>query len=79
MLKRALVDEISSSEIDRSYARAREAGAVGGKLLGAGGGGFLLLYVRQQDQKRLRKAISELREIPIRLEPKGSELFYVRQ
>jgi D-glycero-alpha-D-manno-heptose-7-phosphate kinase len=77
MLKKALVDEISSSEIDGFYARARAAGAVGGKLLGAGGGGFLLLYVRQEDQERVREAIPELKEVPFGLEPEGSVFFSV--
>ena len=61
MIKRGLSSKTATSEIDQAYARARAAGAVGGKLLGAGGGGFLLLYV---EPDRLSEARVELTELP---------------
>jgi D-glycero-alpha-D-manno-heptose-7-phosphate kinase len=56
---------------------AREAGAVGGKILGAGGGGFLMLYVEEPDQPKVRAALAELKESPFRFEPQGSKIIYV--
>ena len=52
MLKRRLSDRVSNSEVDALYETARRAGAIGGKLLGAGGGGFVLLFVRPEDRAR---------------------------
>ena len=77
MLKKELVGGISSAEIDRLYIQARDAGALGGKILGAGGGGFILLYVEKQNQDRVRKALSTLKEISVNLEPQGSKIIYV--
>ncbi len=77
LYKRSLVDRISSDSIDAYYERAREAGAIGGKLLGAGGGGFLLFYVEPQNQGRVRHALRELQELPFRFEPQGSKVIYV--
>ncbi|MBF0619634.1 MAG: GHMP kinase [Candidatus Omnitrophica bacterium] len=77
LLKKNLADGISSGEIDQYYDRARQAGAVGGKILGAGAGGFLLLYCREEDQKAVRKALEALKESPFKLEPQGSKIIYV--
>jgi D-glycero-alpha-D-manno-heptose-7-phosphate kinase len=74
--KRRLVG-VSSPKIDAWYARARKAGALGGKLLGAGGGGFLLFYVPRENQPAVRKALSDLREMPISLEDGGSRIMYI--
>lgn len=71
-LKRQLASRVSSPEIDAMYATARRAGAVGGKLSGAGGGGFLLLYARPQDHQALRAALHGLSELEFNLEPEGS-------
>src|SRR5207248_9160657 len=57
--KRLLADGISTPEIDELYATARRLGAVGGKLLGAGGGGFLLLMTRFDDRGRLTRALRD--------------------
>jgi D-glycero-alpha-D-manno-heptose-7-phosphate kinase len=77
LLKRALVSCISNGAIDGCYRRAREAGAIGGKLLGAGGGGFLLFYVEPQKQISVRQALSSLKELPFQFEPQGSKIIYV--
>jgi D-glycero-alpha-D-manno-heptose-7-phosphate kinase len=75
--KRTIVNAISNDAINEFYDRALEAGALGGKLLGAGGGGFLLFYVEQQNQGRVREALSDLQELPFHFEPQGSQVIYV--
>ena len=62
ILKRSLTKIISNGVIDSYYEKARSAGALGGKLLGAGGGGFLLLYVEKQNRERVIKSLKELSE-----------------
>ena len=74
--KRELATNISSGEIDAIYAHAREHGAIGGKVLGAGGGGFLLLICEPHKQEGLRQAMSALREIRFNLENHGSQVIY---
>ena len=76
MLKRTLTGGISSGEIDGWYQRARKAGALGGKILGAGGGGFLLMYVPQERQPAVADALHELRRIPFRFEREGSKIVF---
>lgn len=78
LLKRQLSSAISTPAIDKWYERARRAGAVGGKLLGAGGGGFLLFFIEPEHQDDVRKALSELRQVPIRLEEYGSQVIFYR-
>ena len=75
-LKRELAAGISSSDIDELYERAKGAGAIGGKIAGAGGGGFLLLYCKPEMQASVREALSPLRELPFSLEPEGSVVIY---
>jgi D-glycero-alpha-D-manno-heptose-7-phosphate kinase len=75
--KRKLATLISNSVIDEYYERACKAGAVGGKILGAGGGGFLLLYCDEHDQDKVRTALTNLKEIPFEFEPQGSKIIYV--
>jgi len=77
LLKRSLVNSITSDEIDTYYETARKAGAIGGKLLGAGGGGFLLFYVEKQNHTKVREALSMLQELPFRFEPQGSKVIYL--
>lgn len=72
--KRRLSDRITNSTIDEIYSEAINAGALGGKLLGAGGGGFLLLFVRPQDQSKVRGALSKLVHVPIKFEKSGSSV-----
>lgn len=75
-IKRGLGDRVSSEGIDGLYARALDAGAVGGKLLGAGGGGFLLFYVEPDAQASVREALSRLMEIPFRFEDGGTRVVH---
>lgn len=74
MLKRELSDKVSTPEIDELYYRACKAGALGGKVLGAGGGGFLLFYVPLEDQAAVREALSGLLEVPFRFGNEGSRV-----
>jgi D-glycero-alpha-D-manno-heptose-7-phosphate kinase len=76
MLKRELASGISNPVIDDWYEAARAAGAVGGKILGAGGGGFLLLYVPLERQTAVRQTLSGLRQIPFRFESDGSRIIF---
>lgn len=77
MLKRKLASNVSSEFIDSQYEAAMNAGALGGKILGAGGGGFLLLFVEPQNQIRVRQALPNLRPIDFDFEPQGSKIIYV--
>jgi D-glycero-alpha-D-manno-heptose-7-phosphate kinase len=78
-LKRTVADGISSNGIDEAYARARDAGALGGKLLGAGGCGFLLVYARDRAQASVRAALAQYREVPFRFSSAGSQIRMVDQ
>jgi D-glycero-alpha-D-manno-heptose-7-phosphate kinase len=75
--KKKLAATISSSRIDSIYERALRSGASGGKVLGAGGGGFLLLYASPEHHDCILKALPELRPVPFRFEPQGSKIIYV--
>ena len=77
LLKRSLSSRISTPRIDKLYERALEYGALGGKLLGAGGGGFLLLYCEQDQQARLRNALFDLHELPFRFDWGGAQIVHV--
>ena len=77
LLKRSLVTQISNNAIDDYYEIARNAGAIGGKISGAGGGGFLLFYVEKQNQDRVRAALSDLQELHFSFEPQGSKVIYI--
>ena len=73
-LKRALSDKVSSQMIDALYAKAIEAGALGGKILGAGGGGFLLLFVKPERQAEVKAALNDLVYVPFKFENSGSKV-----
>jgi D-glycero-alpha-D-manno-heptose-7-phosphate kinase len=75
-LKRELASGITNSEIDALYERAIAAGAIGGKIAGAGGGGFLLVYCKPEKQHSVREALQPLRELRFNLEPDGSSVIY---
>lgn len=75
-LKREINGRVSNPVIDGYYERAVSAGALGGKLLGAGGGGFLLFYAPKDKQGRVRKALNSLMEIPFRFENGGTRILY---
>ena len=66
-LKKGLVDVVSTPEIDSIYETAIDAGAVGGKLLGAGGGGFMIFYVEPENQENFKKKLSHLIHVPFDL------------
>lgn len=74
--KKLLAGKISNSHIDDLYKAALEGGAIGGKVVGAGGGGFLLLYCPPARQNGLRQALPGLRELPFRLERDGSKVIF---
>jgi len=76
--KRQLSSAISSPAIDRYYAAARAAGALGGKIAGAGGGGYMLIYCSPSHQRRVRSAMAELglRELPFSFERRGASVLY---
>jgi D-glycero-alpha-D-manno-heptose-7-phosphate kinase len=73
-VKRSFSPQVSNDEIDRTYELARDAGAVGGKLTGAGGGGFLLLFVEPDRQAAVARALDGLIHVPIRFETAGSQI-----
>jgi D-glycero-alpha-D-manno-heptose-7-phosphate kinase len=79
LLKRSLASGISTENIDGWYERARKQGAIGGKLLGAGGGGFLLLYAHPEYHRSIIAALAELDPIAFRFEPQGSKIIYVEE
>jgi predicted kinase related to galactokinase and mevalonate kinase len=76
MLKRGIESKISTNEIDVLYKQAMDAGAVGGKLLGAGGGGFLLFYVEKDKQDHVKKAMNKLLHVPFEFESGGTKVIY---
>lgn len=75
-LKRSLTEKISNPYIDSLYEEARDAGAIGGKLLGAGGGGFLLLLARPHDHPRILERLKNLLHVPFRFENLGSQIIF---
>ena len=75
-VKRSLTNRISTPQIDALYETARAAGAIGGKLLGAGGGGFLLLFVRPEEQARVKEALRGVLHVPFRFESSGSRVIF---
>jgi D-glycero-alpha-D-manno-heptose-7-phosphate kinase len=74
MTKRALDESVSNPFIDEKYEAARRAGALGGKLLGAGGGGFLLMFVPPDRQAAVKAALQGLPFVPVRMERDGTSV-----
>ncbi len=74
LLKRCLGDKVSNGYIEEVYETARRAGAVGGKLLGAGGGGFMLLFVDPERQEEVRERLGRLTCVPFKFESSGSRI-----
>lgn len=74
MLKRELADGVTTTTVDQIYNTAREAGALGGKLLGAGGGGFMLFYVEPKFQESVRKGLNGLVEVTFNVDSSGSKI-----
>ncbi|MBI2028416.1 MAG: GHMP kinase [Candidatus Levybacteria bacterium] len=77
ILKKEMAQGVSSHEIDNWYKKAINAGATGGKILGAGGGGFLLFYAPTEKHKNIIKALSNLKPYTCRFEPQGSKIIFV--
>ena len=73
-IKKSLSDKVSSSAIDELYHRAIKAGATGGKVLGAGGGGFVLFFVKPENQNKVKTALSSLTFVPFKFEKDGSKV-----
>ena len=74
--KRSLSPAVSNGDVDDLYDRARRAGAMGGKLIGAGGGGFLLLFVPPELRTAVRAALDTLIHVPFRFESSGSQVIF---
>jgi D-glycero-alpha-D-manno-heptose-7-phosphate kinase len=75
-LKRAVADGITNQHIDEMYAHGRIAGALGGKLLGAGGGGFMLFCVRPERREEVARALHDYREVPFKINWSGSTIVF---
>jgi D-glycero-alpha-D-manno-heptose-7-phosphate kinase len=76
MVKRSLTDKISDSAIDAIYEAGRAAGAIGGKLCGAGGGGFMLFYAPPHRHSQIKQALAKLVHVPIRFDTLGSHVVF---
>lgn len=77
MLKKSLAAGISNSFIDETYEKALAAGALGGKLLGAGGAGFIIFYVKPENRGKVRAALSHLREMDFEMDNSGASIVHV--
>ena len=75
-LKRSITQKISNDFIDSVYERGIKAGAIGGKLLGAGGGGFIAFYVNERKRKRLIEQMSDLLHVPFHFDQMGSHIIH---
>ena len=76
MIKRKLTKKITTNEIDKIYNDAIKSGAIGGKLLGAGGGGFILFFVKPEKQQNVMKKMKHLLYVPFKFENLGSQIIY---
>jgi D-glycero-alpha-D-manno-heptose-7-phosphate kinase len=76
LLKKSLTSAISNSSVDDAYDRARRAGAIGGKLLGAGGGGFFVFYADPEKHAAIRESLADLRCVPFRFEHLGTRVAF---
>lgn len=77
LLKQKLASGITNQVLNEYYEKAIKVGALGGKILGSGGGGFLLLYCEEKNQNKVREALSSLKETTFNFEPQGSRIIYV--
>ncbi len=75
-IKRSLTSRISNSHIDEIYEAGVKAGALGGKLLGAGGGGFILFFVKPEQKPKVREKLKKLLHVPFKFENLGSQVIY---
>lgn len=77
LMKKSLTKGISNGSVDALYQRGIESGALGGKLLGAGGAGFILFYCPKEKQAHFRQNMGEMREMPVRFDDFGSKIIYI--
>ncbi len=77
-LKRGIAKEISNDTVDLLYEKACQAGAIGGKLLGAGGGGFMLFFAEPEKQEEIKKVLSKLLYVPFEFEDGGTRILYYK-
>ncbi|MBU1086248.1 MAG: kinase [Candidatus Omnitrophica bacterium] len=75
-IKKGFSNKVSNSDIDDIYATALKSGATGGKLLGAGSGGFILFFVKPQFQQKVRKALKNFLNVPFKFDKTGSQIIY---
>lgn len=76
MIKRTLTNKITTPYIDKIYETAIKAGALGGKLLGAGGGGFILFFVKPESQPKVKEKLKKLLYVPFKFDNSGSQIIY---
>ncbi|MDD5070026.1 MAG: kinase [Candidatus Omnitrophica bacterium] len=79
LLKKSLSSRVSNGDIDAIYQKAITAGATGGKLLGAGGGGFILFLVKPENQAQVKQALNKLLYVPFNFDTTGSQIIYYSQ
>ena len=75
-IKRTITNKITTNEIDDIYEKGIKAGALGGKLLGAGGGGFILFYAEAEVQEKIKQSLHGLTYVPFRFDNTGSQVIY---
>ena len=75
-VKKQLSDDITNPEIDEMYSKAKKAGVIGGKIIGAGGGGFLLVMFPANKRAKVRKALEKYKELPFRFSDYGSKIIH---
>ena len=76
LVKRKINNKISNTKIDNYYLKALKNGALGGKILGAGNGGFFLFYIKSIYRKRLEKSLKKLRKLEFKFDYKGTAITY---
>jgi D-glycero-alpha-D-manno-heptose-7-phosphate kinase len=79
LIKKSLSAQVSTSNIDTIYDMAIKSGALGGKLLGAGGGGFILFYVKPERRDKVKQKLAHLLNVPFRFDSLGSQIIYYRE
>ncbi|NQT72557.1 MAG: kinase [Chloroflexi bacterium] len=75
-LKRSLTNKVTTPQVDEIYEAAMKAGAIGGKLLGAGGGGFMIIFARPELQPKIKEALGDLLYVPFRFEKAGTQMVF---
>ena len=79
LLKKSITNDISNSKLDECYQKAMNSGALGGKLLGAGGGGFFCFYVNTNKQENVKNSLSKLHNLEYKFERDGTQIIYYNQ